>query len=85
MKLGLDVGSTTIKYVVLDDNENIILKDYKRHYSHIKENVLEIRVFDSWSSNILAIYRFLYTMYIRTFFIMSIFLFFSLLTVVKSC
>ena len=37
MKLGLDVGSTTIKYVVLDDNENIILKDYKRHYSHIKE------------------------------------------------
>lgn len=42
MKLGLDVGSTTIKYVVLDDNENIILKDYKRHYSHIKENVLEI-------------------------------------------
>ena len=29
MKLGLEVGSTTIKYVVLDDNENIILKDYK--------------------------------------------------------
>lgn len=42
MKLGLDVGSTTIKYVILDDNENIIMKDYKRHYSHIKENVLEL-------------------------------------------
>lgn len=42
IKLGLDIGSTTIKYVVLDSNENIIYKDYKRHYSHIKENVLEI-------------------------------------------
>lgn len=42
MKLGLDVGSTTIKYVVIDDNENIIYQDYKRHYSHIKENMLEI-------------------------------------------
>ncbi len=42
MKLGLDIGSTTIKYVVLDDNLNIVHKDYKRHYSHIKENVLMI-------------------------------------------
>ena len=42
MRLGLDIGSTTIKYVVLDDNEHIIYKDYKRHYSHIKENVIEI-------------------------------------------
>lgn len=42
IKLGLDIGSTTIKYVVLDSNENIIYKDYKRHYSHIKENVLDI-------------------------------------------
>lgn len=42
MRLGLDVGSTTIKYVVLDDNDKIIYQDYKRHYSHIKENILEI-------------------------------------------
>ena len=42
MKLGLDIGSTTIKFVVLDDSNNIIYKDYKRHYSHIKENVLAI-------------------------------------------
>ena len=47
-----------------------------------KKNNLD-RVFDSWSSDILATYRFLYTMYIRTFFIMSIFSFFLLLTVVK--
>ena len=40
LKLGLDVGSTTIKCVVLDENDNIIYKDYKRHYSHIKDNII---------------------------------------------
>ncbi len=40
-KLGLDVGSTTIKCVVLDENEKIIYKDYKRHYSHIKDSIIE--------------------------------------------
>ncbi|MCR5787419.1 MAG: acyl-CoA dehydratase activase [Acholeplasmatales bacterium] len=42
MRLGLDIGSTTIKYVVLGEHDEVIYKDYKRHYSHIKENVLEI-------------------------------------------
>lgn len=39
-KIGLDVGSTTIKCVVLDENNKIIYSDYKRHYSHIKDNIL---------------------------------------------
>ncbi|MBR6071436.1 MAG: 2-hydroxyacyl-CoA dehydratase [Acholeplasmatales bacterium] len=39
-RLGLDVGSTTIKCVVLDENDHIIYKDYKRHYSHIKDNII---------------------------------------------
>ncbi len=39
-RIGLDVGSTTIKCVVLDDNNKIIYKDYKRHYSHIKDNII---------------------------------------------
>ncbi len=42
MKLGLDIGSTTIKYVVLDEDNNIISKDYRRHYSHVKDNMLAI-------------------------------------------
>ncbi len=50
MRLGLDIGSTTIKYVVLDDDLNIIYKDYKRHYSHIKENILEILNFLKYRS-----------------------------------
>lgn len=40
-KIGLDIGSTTIKTVILDENDNIIYTDYKRHYSHIKDNVIK--------------------------------------------
>ncbi|MDE7263784.1 MAG: acyl-CoA dehydratase activase [Anaeroplasmataceae bacterium] len=39
-KIGLDVGSTTIKCVVLDENNKIVYSDYKRHYSHIKDNII---------------------------------------------
>ncbi|MBQ2295025.1 MAG: 2-hydroxyglutaryl-CoA dehydratase, partial [Spirochaetales bacterium] len=37
MKLGLDIGSTTIKCTVLDDNNRIIHQSYDRHYSRIIE------------------------------------------------
>ncbi|MDE6407516.1 MAG: acyl-CoA dehydratase activase, partial [Anaeroplasmataceae bacterium] len=39
-KIGLDDGSTTIKCVVLDENNQILYSDYKRHYSHIKDNII---------------------------------------------
>ncbi len=39
-KIGLDIGSTTIKCIVLE-NDQIIYEDYKRHYSHIKDNLIE--------------------------------------------
>ncbi|HIS70074.1 MAG TPA: 2-hydroxyacyl-CoA dehydratase [Candidatus Gallacutalibacter stercoravium] len=42
MKIGLDVGSTTIKYVVLDDQNQIIHKAYERHYSQIIQKIAEI-------------------------------------------
>ncbi|MGN0439047.1 MAG: acyl-CoA dehydratase activase-related protein [Lachnospiraceae bacterium] len=35
MRIGLDVGSTTLKCVVLDDNDVIVYKDYQRHFSQI--------------------------------------------------
>jgi predicted CoA-substrate-specific enzyme activase len=41
LKVGLDIGSTTIKCVVLDENENIIYQDYQRHYSHIRDKMVE--------------------------------------------
>ena len=42
MRIGLDIGSTTIKCVVYDDSDNLIFKTYKRHYSHIVEKAREL-------------------------------------------
>ena len=42
MKVGLDVGSTTIKCVVVDDDQHIIYSTYERHYSHILEKSEEL-------------------------------------------
>ena len=42
MKVGLDVGSTTIKCVVLDEADQIIYSTYERHYSHILEKAEEL-------------------------------------------
>ena len=42
MKLGLDIGSTTIKCVVLDDDNKLIYSTYERHLSQITEKIAEI-------------------------------------------
>ena len=42
LKIGLDVGSTTIKCVVLDDADNLIYSTYERHFSHILEKSEEL-------------------------------------------
>ncbi len=42
MKIGLDVGSTTLKCVVLDDDGKIIYKSYKRHLAKITESTAEL-------------------------------------------
>lgn len=39
MRIGIDIGSTTIKCCVLDEANEIIYKSYKRHYSQIAENL----------------------------------------------
>jgi len=41
-KIGLDIGSTTIKLVVLDDNNQIIFNRYQRHFSNISETLSQI-------------------------------------------
>ena len=40
-KLGIDVGSTTIKVVVLNYYNKVIYSDYKRHFSDIKTTLKE--------------------------------------------
>ena len=42
MKLGLDIGSTTIKCVVLDEDNKLIYSTYERHYSQITDKIAEI-------------------------------------------
>lgn len=42
MKIGLDIGSTTIKCVVLDENNKILYKSYQRHYSVITQKTASI-------------------------------------------
>ncbi|MFA6733512.1 MAG: acyl-CoA dehydratase activase-related protein [Sphaerochaetaceae bacterium] len=42
MRLGLDVGSTTMKCVLLDDVGNLVFKQYQRHYSQIPETALSL-------------------------------------------
>ncbi|MDF2952648.1 MAG: putative CoA-substrate-specific enzyme activase [Anaerocolumna sp.] len=41
-KLGLDIGSTTVKLVVLDAKGQIIYNQYKRHFSDIRSTMMEI-------------------------------------------
>ncbi len=40
LKVGLDIGSTTIKCVVMNQDE-ILYENYERHFSHIKEKIIE--------------------------------------------
>ncbi|MEG1845922.1 MAG: acyl-CoA dehydratase activase, partial [Oscillospiraceae bacterium] len=42
MKIGLDIGSTTIKCVVLNDDNKILYKSYERHLSCIIEKTSEL-------------------------------------------
>ena len=38
--MGIDVGSTTVKVVAIDEQFNIIYKSYVRHYARVRETVL---------------------------------------------
>ncbi len=50
MKIGLDIGSTTIKSVVLDDQNQILFSSYERHYSQITQKAEELirRIQKDW-------------------------------------
>ncbi len=42
LHVGLDVGSTTVKIIVMDKNKNTIYKDYQRHYSDTKNTICNV-------------------------------------------
>ena len=41
-KMGIDVGSTTVKIVVLDERNEIIYKSYDRHFSQVRAKTSEL-------------------------------------------
>lgn len=42
LHVGLDVGSTTVKIIVMNQNQEIIYKDYRRHFSDTKNTVCTV-------------------------------------------
>ena len=42
LNLGLDVGSTTVKAVIIDNKNNILYREYKRHFSDTKKTIKEL-------------------------------------------
>ena len=42
IRIGLDIGSTTVKCTALDENGKLIYKTYERHYSQITEKISEL-------------------------------------------
>ena len=38
-RMGIDIGSTTIKIAVLDDDDTPLYKNYRRHYADIRRNM----------------------------------------------
>lgn len=38
-KLGIDIGSTTVKIALLDADDNILFSDYERHFANIQETL----------------------------------------------
>ncbi len=45
--VGIDIGSTTVKVVILNDRDELIYSKYERHYADIKKKLQEI-LYDSY-------------------------------------
>lgn len=42
LRIGLDVGSTTVKIVILDDKSEILYDKYQRHFSDIRRTIYDM-------------------------------------------
>ena len=40
-RIGIDIGSTTVKVVVLDEQNKLLFRSYERHYSKARERACE--------------------------------------------
>ena len=42
LHVGIDVGSTTVKIVILDNNKKIVYSNYERHFSDTKSTLYNV-------------------------------------------
>ena len=42
LRIGIDVGSTTVKVVVLDEQNQLLYRSYSRHFSQVREKTCEL-------------------------------------------
>ena len=41
-RLGIDIGSTTVKIACLNDENQVVFSDYERHFANIRETLLDL-------------------------------------------
>lgn len=41
-KLGIDIGSTTVKIAILNSNHDLLFSDYERHFANIRETLSDL-------------------------------------------
>ena len=41
LRIGIDIGSTTVKVVLLDEQNKLLFRSYERHYSKARERAAE--------------------------------------------
>ncbi|MCR4690023.1 MAG: 2-hydroxyacyl-CoA dehydratase [Lachnospiraceae bacterium] len=41
-RVGIDIGSTTVKIAFLDEQDQLVFSDYKRHFANIRETLLDL-------------------------------------------
>ena len=41
-RLGIDIGSTTVKVAILDSENKLLFSDYQRHFANIQETLAEL-------------------------------------------
>ncbi|MBR2046549.1 MAG: 2-hydroxyglutaryl-CoA dehydratase, partial [Agathobacter sp.] len=41
-KLGIDIGSTTVKIAILDNDNTLLFSDYERHFANIRETLFSL-------------------------------------------
>ncbi|MCD8143913.1 MAG: acyl-CoA dehydratase activase [Oscillospiraceae bacterium] len=42
LRIGIDIGSTTVKVVVLNEKNELLFRSYERHFSKVREKTIEI-------------------------------------------